>query len=188
MKEQVRKLLALREKIYIEDSNFKRAAVLIPLFKKDEWQILFTKRSEEVPFHKGEISFPGGSFEKEKDGSLLDTALRETFEEIGVPPEEFEILGELDDFKTITNFTVTPFVAHMNYPQNFSLNVEEIQELIIVPLRHLLDERNSYLKEITLQGKKYKVYFFNYKDKVIWGATGRILKGFLDLIRMEWSK
>src|SRR3990172_10760635 len=110
------------------------AAVLIPLFNLDgKYNLLFTKRTNLVETHKGEISFPGGVFDK-NDSSLLDTALRETEEEVGINSNDVEILGELDDIETNTNFNISPFVGVIPYPYEFRINGIEIEKLLNIPL------------------------------------------------------
>ena len=169
----------------MEHPSFSHAAVLVPLFNKQgNCHLLFTKRSEEVKYHKGEISFPGGVFDKE-DSELERTALRETFEEIGLQEKDIQIIGVLDDIVTVTEFIVTPFVGFFIYPYSFRPSPIEIAELIEVPLSALLDEKCFAEKEITRMGRKEIVYAYQYGDHVIWGATARILKQFLDLISAQ---
>ena len=166
----------------IEHPPFSHAAVLVPLFKKGEdCHILFTKRSEEVKYHKGEISFPGGVVDEE-DSELVSTALREAFEEIGLEENDVQIIGILDDIVTITEFIVTPVVGLFPYPYPFKISKVEIAEMIEVPLSSLLGEDCFSEREIIRMGRKEMVYAFQYKDHIIWGATARILKQFLDLI------
>jgi 8-oxo-dGTP pyrophosphatase MutT (NUDIX family) len=107
----VRGVLAGRTRFTLGDPALVCAAVLIPLlFEDGEWRVLVTQRTQTVEYHKGQISFPGGACEP-GDVSLVATALRETFEEIGIPPEVVKVLGILDDFPTITSFIVTPVVG-----------------------------------------------------------------------------
>lgn len=185
MKERIKEILSQREKqnIIITDAPLAPAAVLLPLYQKGgEYHILFTKRTEKVEHHKGQISFPGGA-RHEEDRSLEDTALRETFEEIGVRPEDVEILGELDNMGTISsNFLISPFVALIPYPYEFVINPDEIEELVEVPIAALLDKKNYREEFQVYQGISYWGSFYQYKGKVIWGATARILKQFLDLV------
>src|SRR4030043_592103 len=141
MEKKIKERLARQEKVRIHDGTLKKAAVLIPLFKKDgEYYILFTRRTDTVEHHKGQISFPGGRQDK-KDKNLLATALREAQEEMGIAPRDVKILGELDDFCTVTtDFCVSPFVALISYPYPFKVNPHEIAEVIEAPLSALLKE------------------------------------------------
>ncbi|MCK4242602.1 MAG: CoA pyrophosphatase [Dehalococcoidia bacterium] len=185
MKERIRQILSQRERrnIIITDAPLSPAAVLLPLYKKDgEYYILFTKRTEKVEYHKGQICFPGGGQDK-RDKSLEDTALRETFEEIGVRPQDVEILGQLDNMGTVTSsFLITPFVGLIPYPYEFVVNKDEIEELVKVPISALLD-KNNYREEVRLhQGRPYRGSFYHYQGKVIWGTTASILNQFLNLV------
>ncbi len=173
--------MSRRQKHHIVDASRISAAVLLPIYcKQVEYYILFTKRTQKVKEHKGQISFPGGAREGEE--ILVNTALRECAEEIGLMAEEVEILGELDDTLSITsNYIITPFVALIPWPYQFQVNREEIEELIEVPISALLD--SSYQRQETeiIEGEAVISYFYNYQGRVIWGATARILKQFLDI-------
>lgn len=180
--DELRKLFSTRERRVIERPSFAHAAVLVPLFKKGEdCHILFTKRTDQVKYHKGEISFPGGVFDK-GDSELERTALREAFEEIGLKGNDVQIIGVLDDIVTVTEFIVTPIVGLFSYPYPFKLSLIEIEELIEVPLSSLLDEDCFSEREIIRGGRQEVVYAYQYEKHVIWGATARILKQFLDMI------
>ncbi len=183
MKEKLRNYFSSRKKKVIEDNRFIRAAVLIPLFLKDnEYHILFTKRSHHVLHHKGEISFPGGKY-SESDSSFLETALRESWEEIRLNPEDVDILGELDDARTSTSgFVISPFVAFVPYPYEFIKEPFEINEILYIPVSALLKIAGHSKQVATGDDKEEIEYCFEYQGKVIWGATARILKQLLDII------
>ena len=182
MKDKIRRALSQRTKKTIVDDNFKPSGVLLPLFyKNDKCHILFTKRTEDVQHHKGQISFPGGAYD-EGDETLMATALRECYEEVGIKSEDVEILGELDDVVTTTRFVISPFVGFIPYPYKFNMNANETDELIEVPIQALLDEK-IYREELMIrEGKPWPVYFYHYNSHIIWGATAGILKQFLDLV------
>jgi len=183
--DQIRKMLSSRKRKVIEHPPFSHAAVLVPLFKKGgDCHLLFTKRSEEVKYHKGEISFPGGVVDEE-DKELINTALREAHEEIGLKESDVQIIGVLDDIVTITEFIVTPIVGLFPYPYPFKISEAEIAELIEVPLASLLDEDCFSEREISRGGQREIVYAYQYGEHIIWGATARILKQFLDLITLS---
>jgi len=180
--EEIRDILNKRNRRVIENRSFARAAVLVPLFKKEEdYHVLFTKRTDQVKYHKGEISFPGGTFDEE-DLELQRTALREAFEEIGLKESDVQMLGVLDDIVTITEFIVTPFVGFFPYPYPFKVSPIEIAELIEVPLSSLLDEKCFGEREIIQGDRQRIVYTYQHGNHTIWGATALILKQFLDLI------
>ena len=129
--------------------------------------------------HKGEISFPGGARD-EGDKTLLDTALRESAEEIGLAPDRVEILGELDDEVSVkTNYIITPFVGLIPWPYQFKVDGVETEEIIEAPILVLQDKGYSH-QEIR-DGKTVTLYFYNYQGRVIWGATARILNKFLGI-------
>lgn len=182
--ENVRESLAQHDKqtLILRDVPLSPAAVLVPIFEKDgEFHILLTKRTEMLEYHKGQICFPGGG-RHETDRDLRDTALRETFEEVGVRPEDVRILGELDSMGTFTsNFLITPYVGVIPYPYEFKVSVDEIESLIQVPVSELLDE-NNYREEVyDLDGSIMTGFVFDYRGEVIWGATARILRQLIEL-------
>jgi 8-oxo-dGTP pyrophosphatase MutT (NUDIX family) len=176
VKQQIEEILRQHKKKKITGENLRISAVLIPLFyDQGQYHILLTERSEEVDFHKGQVCFPGGRREP-SDSSLLQTALRETEEEIGVKAKDIEILGEFDDNLTLTsNYVISPFVAFIPYPYPLKADSREIKEIFSVPLSFLMDEANF----------KQDSYAYEYEGHVIWGATARILKQFIDLLKSE---
>lgn len=187
-KEAIRKALAGRQKQLEPIAGCVPAAVLLPLFYRgDDYHLVFTKRTETVSYHKGQVSFPGGRPHPE-DRSLRDAALRETWEEIGLPPGDAEILGELDDIATYTtNFVISPFVAAIPYPHQFKANPAEVAEIIEVPLRVLQDKSNFEEETVEVGGREIPQYIYHYRDRVIFGATARIVKHFLEVIGPPWS-
>ncbi|HWO93979.1 MAG TPA: CoA pyrophosphatase [Dehalococcoidia bacterium] len=164
------------------------SAVLVPLYvESSRYHILFTKRSDHVEHHKGQISFPGGAQDPD-DPDLLHTALRETHEEIGVDPADVEVLGQLDDFVTITNFRVRPYVGLIRRsPYEFIYNRHEVAEVLVVPVSHLVDDRNiaEELRQVGERQVMMRSYVF--EDHVIFGATAFMLRAFLDLLAEEGS-
>ncbi len=180
--DQIIKKLSLRKRQAIENPSLTRAAVLVPLFRKNgKCHLLFTKRTDRVKHHKGEISFPGGMVD-EDDLSLEKTALREAYEEIGLREDDVQIIGALDDIVTVTEFIVTPFVGLFPYPYPFKPSPVEIAELIEVPLSFLLAKEHLTEHEISRMGRREIIHAYQYGKHTIWGATARILKQFLDLI------
>lgn len=186
LKERIREVLSQYERQVILDRRLMPAAVLVPLFYKEEqYYTLFTRRTEQVEHHKGQISFPGGACDAE-DKDYLATALRETFEEIGVRPEEVEVVGALDDIVTLSGFRVSPFVGFIPYPYPFHINPLETAEILEVPLAALLDRRRFREERVFLEGKIVPQYFWEYNGNTIWGATAQIEKRFLDLVFVAW--
>ena len=165
------------------------AAVLIPLlFDRGEWKILFIKRTKhETDRHSGQIAFPGGRFDK-KDPSLMQTALRESAEEIGLDPTSVEILGQSCSMITVTGYEVTPFVGILSWPIGLTLSPEEVEKILLIPITWLADSRNHRIELWTPRTNpdaKLPVIFFNEFDgEVLWGATAQILVDFLDLTQL----
>lgn len=182
MKQRLRQALFLRKKRRIVDTSQVSAAVLLPIYwKQGQYYLLFTKRTEKVKEHKGQISFPGGGYQQE-DGTLLATALRECAEEIGLAASEIEILGELDDVATLTSsYIVSPFVALIPWPYSLKLDRWEVEEILEVPILALLDRDSLRQGTEVMDGETITSYFYCYQGRVIWGATARILYQFLDI-------
>jgi len=182
MQQRLKQALSQRQKTHIADESRTPSAVLIPIYyKQGDYYILFTKRTERVKVHKGQISFPGGAYE-EKDGTLVNTALRECAEEIGLAAEEVELLGELDDMLTIgSGYIMSPFVGVIPWPYSLKLDPTEVEEIIEVPISALLDKDCLRQGTDTIDGQIVTTYFYHYRGRVIWGATARILNQFLDI-------
>lgn len=166
------------------------AAVLVPFYRaNDEWHLLLTKRTEDVNSHRGQVSFPGGAIEP-RDQSPTDTALREAHEEIGLPPDRVEILGQLDSLLTVTQYHVTPIVATIPWPFDITLNPNEVAAAFGVPLAWLMDPENLERRERETPlpgGRPIGVYYFEpYEGHVIWGVTAYIIVDLLEHIRALW--
>jgi 8-oxo-dGTP pyrophosphatase MutT (NUDIX family) len=158
----------------------RRASVLVPLFVRDgALRVLFTRRTETVEHHRGQISFPGG-VEEESDETAFGTAVRETEEELGIPAGAVQLIGSLSALTTITDFYVEPFVGAIPYPHVLKPAEAEIAEVIEVPLAALLDPKT--LETRVLPGREEPTLFYHYGEHVIWGATARMLKELLDAI------
>jgi 8-oxo-dGTP pyrophosphatase MutT (NUDIX family) len=144
-------------------------------------ELLFTRRTQDVLTHKGQISFPGGS-QDPGDADLLATALRETQEEVGIPAEAIEILGELDDTLTAASyFLVTPFVGlYRGGLDALRPEPREVAQVLSVPLAALRDPRILREESFEVDGRPQPVYFYQHGPDVIWGATARILHGLLE--------
>lgn len=164
--------------------SLREAAVLVPLVCDDgELNLLFTRRTDLVHDHKGQVAFPGGSVDPQ-DADLEHTALRETFEEIGIPPTEIRVLGRLPLFPTITGFLICPVVGMIPWPYDLRLSPQEVSRAFVIPLSWLADPANRTENEMTLpDGRVERVIFFNpYDGETLWGATARITLNFLKAI------
>jgi 8-oxo-dGTP pyrophosphatase MutT (NUDIX family) len=182
---RTRQRLGARQRRVVPKGPLVQAAVLVPILGHDNARILFAKRTDRVGTHKGQISFPGGVVGV-GDASFEAAALRECQEEIGLPPEAVELLGALDDSETFaTQFIITPLVGVIRRPVTFQPDGQEIEKVIEVPVESLLDDGNFRVEEWERGGALHPVYFFDYHGETIWGATARILKGYLDLVKSD---
>ena len=182
MEDPLRQILCGHAKRKVSLKDFKPSAVLAPLFVREgEDHLLFTVRNERVRHHKGEICFPGGVYDR-VDHSLLNTALRECEEELGLKPQDIEILGELDDLITPTYYRITPFVGRIPHPYPLIVNAKEISRTLEVPLSFFLDEKNLKLKDVEYFGEIHQVPLYEWQGNAIWGATGRVVRQLVALV------
>jgi 8-oxo-dGTP pyrophosphatase MutT (NUDIX family) len=187
--DRLRSILTRRIPVIVPpDPSRRRAAVLLPLFRNaTDYHLLFTKRTETVRHHKGQVSFPGGSFEL-ADGDLRTTALRESYEEVGIRAEHVSILGRLDDLATFsTSFTISPFVGLIPYPYPFHPNPIEVAIVFDASLAALADPtvQRRYVRARD-DGATIEDYEFHVNGHVIWGATARIIHHFLEVMNGKW--
>ncbi|PYM92066.1 MAG: CoA pyrophosphatase [Candidatus Rokuibacteriota bacterium] len=174
--------LAAHARRVVPSGELVRAAVLIPIVDRGEPCLVFTKRTQRVATHKGQISFPGGAVDP-GDGSFLEAALRECEEEIGLPRALVEPLGALDDTETVaTPFVITPWVGVIREPVAWRTDGEEVERVIEVPFAALAAPGGLRVEHWERDGVVRAVYFFDYDGDTIWGATARILKHYLDLV------
>ena len=174
----------------LEDPNLKDSAVLLLLYPKDgEYCVLFNKRSMEVEFNKGEMCFPGGAKDPE-DTDLMFTARREAHEEMGIRPEHISILGELDETSTRAGFRIHPYVGTIPYPYDFTPSTIEVAEVVEVPISSLFDSRNVRDEtRVMPNGEQMQTKSYAYNQHLIYGATARILRQFLEALEQAgWSK
>jgi 8-oxo-dGTP pyrophosphatase MutT (NUDIX family) len=155
--------------------NFLEASVLIPIltFKKD-LEILLTKRSNNLKNHPGQIAFPGGK-KDQSDSSPIETALRETQEEVGLNPKNVEIIASLPSHKTATGFVIKPYLGLINQPFSETLRQGEVDEIFTVPYEYILNEKNFSIHTRKWNGSQRSYYVVPYGPYYIWGATARIL-------------
>ena len=146
----------------------------MPVVTRDrELSVLFTRRTAHLHDHAGQISFPGGRAESEE--TPLDTALRETEEEIGLHRQHVEILGTLNDYTTVTGYRVTPVVGLLRPPFDLAPDDFEVAEVFEVPLAFLLDPTNHQRNQLVHDGIRRHYYAMPYGAYYIWGATAGML-------------
>jgi 8-oxo-dGTP pyrophosphatase MutT (NUDIX family) len=154
------------------------ASVLIPIVAIPEPTVIFTVRTETVPSHKGQISFPGGSRDP-GDSSAIQTALRETQEEIGLDPAAVDVLGQLDAFPTfVSGFVVTPVIGWLEDEPDLRPNPAEVASILHVPLADLNEDIRSEAG-FSHRDKTYPTEAWVWQEHVIWGVTARIVRSFL---------
>ena len=157
----------------------REAAVLVPVFERDGVpHVLFTRRPPTLRTHANQYSFPGGGRDAE-DATPLHTALRETEEELGVDRRRVRVLGMLDEVPTISQYRVSPFVGVIPGDGQYRPSAEEVAFILEVPLAALLDPAILRVERMEVFGAERELYFYTYGTHVIWGATARILRDFL---------
>ncbi|MBE0555781.1 MAG: CoA pyrophosphatase, partial [Proteobacteria bacterium] len=150
--------------------------------------LLFTKRTSIVEHHKGQISFPGGSAD-DGDSTLIETALREALEEIGLDTSRVEILGMYHDQWTPTGFRITPVVGYLPSLPSLIPNHHEVEEIIEIPVSFFLDPSNGRVRLMERSGTQIEVPYYQYGKHEIWGATAAIVRSFLaDVIRDDVAR
>lgn len=164
------------------DARVPAAVLILFVYRGHEPSLVFTKRTEAVPHHKGQFAFPGGVV-RAHDGSRIETALREAEEEIGLDPAAVEIVGLFDDTPTrASNFVITPVVGLCGSEPAFRPDGREIERVVEIPLRHLLDPAWFREEWWERDGRPHPVAFFTHGEDVVWGATARILQSLFDAV------
>jgi len=164
----------------------REAAVIIPVITREDGQyILFTKRADHLSDHPGQMSFPGGGREAE-DSDLLDTALREANEEIGLDRQAVTILGRVDDIRTVSRYSVRPFVGRIP-DREYTPSDAEVAEIVVLPVAGLIDPGNyeSERREHPHYGD-VRLHFFSVDDYTVWGASANMLVQVLELAT-DWE-
>jgi 8-oxo-dGTP pyrophosphatase MutT (NUDIX family) len=154
------------------------AAVLVPLtWVAGDWHLLYTRRTDIVEHHKGQVSFPGGATDP-GDTSPEDTALREAEEEIGLRRKDVRILGQLGEMLTVTNFMVTPIVAVFPWPYAFTVHTIEVDRVFMLPLKWLANHDN-WQEFVRRETQRSVITYFPYDGELLWGVTARMTVEFI---------
>lgn len=165
-------------------SDARPAAVLVPLYVDagELWTVL-TKRSEELPHHKGQIAFPGGGLEPGED--VWAGALREAQEEIGLDPKRVVPLGQLDEAATPSGYRIVPCVGAVPFPLETRVNPDEIDELFPVPINAFLNPTMVEERDVAIDGSVRPIRMYHLGGRRVWGLTARIVQGLLVKLGLE---
>jgi len=177
-KQAIKETLKTRDKRTIDFPDYRKSSVMMLFMEKENVpHVLLSLRTDRVSTHKGQVSFPGGSYD-DTDRDYLETALRETHEEVGIDPSEIEILGEYDEYISIMGFHVYVYVGALNRDVPYNVCEDEIEEMLEVPFSIFYNEEFDRCEKFTHEGRDYDVYYYYYGDSTIWGMTARILTDF----------
>jgi 8-oxo-dGTP pyrophosphatase MutT (NUDIX family) len=158
------------------DKNARPAAILIPILARSNGAtVLLTQRAEGLQDHSGQIAFPGGKIEKSDNGPL-HTAMREAFEEVGLPRQAIQPLGFMPPYFSVTGFKITPLVALVEPDMPLTINQGEVSEVFEVPLHFLMNPRNHAVENLEINGIKRKSYAITFEHRYIWGVTAAIIR------------
>ena len=167
------------------DKKLPQAAVLILITdNENDYSIVFTERSKKLPSHAGEVAFPGGKKEEE-DKNLIDTVLRETYEEIGIESNLIKILGRMDPQESRFGISVTPYVGYAAGSLKFKKNPKEVETIFSVPFSYLKKDPQISNKITNASGETFETPVINYENHKIWGLTLGFTLQFLDLMEIE---
>lgn len=165
------------------ETRFRRAAVIVPIILRDEPVLLFTRRTEHLPSHAGQICFPGGSYHA-SDETLIRTALRELQEEIGIPAGAVTIAGFLDLYETLNSgFRILPVVGFLDANCQLKINEYEVAEVFEAPLSFVIDPDNQALKYAERGGVMREFYSIQFGRHEIWGATAAMIVNLSERLR-----
>ena len=180
--ELLKRALAKRVVERADGTGLMPSAVMVLLYPKGgEYCILLNKRSDQVEHHKGEISFPGGARDPE-DRDSLETALRETEEEMGINRDDITVIGEMDEVVTRSNFLMNVFTGTIKYPYPFKPSAIEIAEVLEFPVSALIDPANRRTETRWDDGHPATSYSYVHQEHLVFGATARILQSCIDIL------
>ena len=167
------------------NKKYVSAAILFPLIeRKNNINVILTKRSEFMSDHPGQVCFPGGKYDL-KDKSMENCAKREAMEEIGLNSDHIRVLGELDKCFTGTGFKITPIIAAVSSNYIPQIDKSEVSEVFEVPLKFLINYKNRHIVHSKYEGIKYSFYEYYWKNKKIWGSTAKIIVNFCDIVKKD---
>jgi 8-oxo-dGTP pyrophosphatase MutT (NUDIX family) len=187
-RERILALTAANAPRRIDLDGYRRAAVLVPLLcAGGAWQLLLTRRTEDLEHHRGQVSFPGGAMDAGE--SPEQAALRESWEEISLEPERITVAGRLDERWTPTGFVITPVIGLLDpvggSADGLAANPAEVSRIFTAPLAHFADERNAERRTLMVDGRARDVIFYSYDGETVWGATAFIIRDLLALLGLR---
>lgn len=185
LEEKIHAALGMNNPGFTEDISPRvPAAVLIPfVYTNDEWHLLFTKRTNGVATHRGEISFPGGAAEDE-DKDLIQTAIREACEEIGLCEDSIHVIGVMQPVPTVSNYCVLPVISTVKWPQVLRLNPTEVENILLIPVNWLKQDDNWYVQDFYFAPDQYKpvLHYRDFEGEHLWGITAGLAQKITTLI------
>lgn len=168
--------ISTRRVSHLKNKPLRKASVLIGFVERPHGlNIVLTRRAKHLKHHPGQVSFPGGKFE-DSDSSLLETAIREANEEIGLKPSLVTILGQMPELITISHFSVTPVIAIVDPSYSVLMDKNEVDEVFEVPAEHILDREKLISHIFTVNKQRHRVFAIPYKKHFIWGMTAQIIE------------
>jgi 8-oxo-dGTP pyrophosphatase MutT (NUDIX family) len=171
----------------IQQNGLVKAAVLVPLFRQENrWHLLFTRRTDRLANHKGQVAFPGGARDP-GDRDEIDTAMRETYEEIGMTANCIRVLGKMPVFPTVSGFAITPVVSLVCWPVDLHPAELEVERIFSVPISWLAEPGNAEQRLYTRSnGSSDLVWFFQpFGGEVIWGVTAQIVVDLMKILGIK---
>jgi 8-oxo-dGTP pyrophosphatase MutT (NUDIX family) len=188
LRARIATVLGRRRKALTLEGRIRAAVLVLFVYRAGVPALVFGKKTEDVPQHKGQFSFPGGVVQH-TDGSVVEAALREAWEEVGLEAGLVEVLGLFDDVATaVTNFVITPVLGLARGEPTFRPDGREIERVIEIPLAHLLRPGAFRVEDWGREGARREVVFVDYGEDVVWGTTGRILRELLDALFPEVAR
>ncbi|WP_367605488.1 CoA pyrophosphatase [Legionella sp. W05-934-2] len=158
----------------------KQAGVLV-IIERQSHSLILTKRSLQLSIHAGEVSFPGGRWQR-GDKDIQYTALRETHEEIGIEPQRIHIIQPMDKVFTLTGYEISPYLAEVDCVSGYQLQIEEVEQLIKLPIEKVKEKKSYQMMTRQFGGVNVKTLSFEHPEHLIWGATAKIMWQLVDLL------
>ncbi len=179
---RIRELLASYVPMEFSPGSARASAVLVPLREAgtDELEVILTRRAADLDDHAGQVAFPGGRLEAGESAEA--GALREAFEELGIPKDRVQVVGQLDPMITITGYHVVPVVGFLPKDVEPVPDPREVARAFAVPLHELMQEERWQRREHAWRGNRLWVWHFPYDGEDVWGATGMMLRSMVELL------